>query len=184
MNQDTDFTITVATKDQLTAAQRTNIIKLCSAAFEEEFEPYIANFVDPVYLLGTVGGRLVSHACWITRWMQIGQARFLRTAYVEAVATDVDWRGNGFASRIMQTLASFIQAIDSPPYEIAALSPATHSFYQRLGWQLWKGPLYGRKAGDLIAMPGEEVMVLPLAATPPFERNWPASIEWREGEVW
>jgi hypothetical protein len=35
-------------------------------------------------------------------------------------------------------------------FEIACLETEHASFYARLGWEVWRGPLAGRKAGELL----------------------------------
>jgi aminoglycoside 2'-N-acetyltransferase I len=70
-------------------------------------------------------------------------------------------------------------------YDIAALSTGSYGFYARLGWQLWRGPLFIRKEKELIPTPREQgVMVLALPKTPPFDLDAPLSIESREIEPW
>jgi aminoglycoside 2'-N-acetyltransferase I len=138
------------------------------------------SFENPAHVLGRYRGRLVSHVLWITRWLQIGDGPLLRTAYIEATATDPACRHKGFASAVMKRAADEIQDFD-----IAALSTGSKDFYSRLGWQLWRGPLFLRKAKELIPTPDEYgVMVLALPKTPPLDIYAPLSIEWRELEPW
>lgn len=166
-------------KDQLSAADTVAIIDLCSRAYEEDYAPAMDSFADSVHILARREGVLVSHALWITRWLQIGEAAPLRTAYVEAVATDEHHRGRGFASQVMQRLAAEITAFD-----LGALCPAETTLYARLGWEYWQGPLFHRKDGALIPDPEEQVMILRLPQTPTLDLSLPISVEWREGEVW
>jgi aminoglycoside 2'-N-acetyltransferase I len=126
-----------------------------------------------------LGAQLISHALWITRRLQINAGPILRTAYVEAVATDEKFRGRGFATAIMQRLAEEIQ-----DYEIGGLSPADTTLYARLGWEFWQGPLFTRAKDGLVPNPGEAVMILRLPNTPDIDLYAPLSIEWQKGEVW
>ena len=175
-----DFTIEVIAGNQLNEIDRAAIIDLCSRAYEEDYTPYMAIFANPVHVLARLDGKLVSHALWITRWLQVDQSALLRAAYVEAVATEEAYRGRGLATVVMQQLAENI--VD---YEIGALSPAETSLYARLGWEFWQGPLFHRKDGVLIPDPPDEaVMILRLPKTPELEFSLLLSIEWREGEVW
>ncbi len=163
----------------MTPGQRRAVIDLCSRAFEEEYEAYLETFADPVHVLACLDGELVSHALWITRWLQPGQSDLLRTAFVEGVATEPAYRRRGLARRVMQVLQEKIQ-----DFQIGALAPFDVGWYQRLGWELWQGPLFARTAAGLQATPGEEAMILRLAGTPPLNLADPLSIEWRPGEVW
>lgn len=152
---------------------------LFNQAFEEDYQPYKDVFKDPIHILGKLDGRLVSHALWVTRWLKVKDQPMLRTAYVEAVATDADYRRLGYATQIMQTLAKEIQG-----YDLGALSPADTSLYARLGWEFWQGPLYARKDGDWVLERGESAMILRTPKTPALDLHTPISIEWRPGEVW
>lgn len=86
MNQ--KVSINVKPGDSLSQNEILEVIDLCSRAFEEDFSPYLDAFDDPVHVLVKLDGALVSHALWITRWMEIKGLTHLRTAYVEGVATD------------------------------------------------------------------------------------------------
>ncbi len=158
---------------------RRAIIALCSAAYEEDFEPTLALLPDPVHLLGLQGGILVSHLAWVTRWLQVGSEPLLKTGFIEAVATAPAHQRQGHATRLLTTAATRLD-----DYEIGALSPSESGFYARLGWELWRGPLAARTATGRVPTPDEEVMILRLARTPALSLDEPLSVEWREGEVW
>jgi aminoglycoside 2'-N-acetyltransferase I len=173
------FHITVLPAAALSAELRQQISALCTAAYEEEMEPVLASLPAPTHVLGWIGDELVSHAAWVTRWLQPAEMAPLRTAYVEAVATAATWRGRGFAAQVMQRLAAEIQ-----DFQLGALSPFSVDYYARLGWQLWRGPLAVRSAAGLVPTPDEEVMILRLPQTPPLDLTAALSVEWRAGEVW
>jgi aminoglycoside 2'-N-acetyltransferase I len=160
-------------------ALRAQTHSLCSRAYEEDMTELLGQLVDPTHVLGFVATGLASHALWVTRWLEVGATLRLRTAYVEAVATDPCHQGQGFASAIMTRLASAIAG-----YDLGALSPADTGLYARLGWTYWRGPLFIRAEGGLIPTPGERVMVLPLPGTPTLDLHASLSAEWRAGELW
>jgi aminoglycoside 2'-N-acetyltransferase I len=164
----------------LSPKEYSEILALCTQAYGRDYSPYLKMFKEPVHVLGRYGGKLVSHALWITRWLQIGKSPVLRTAYIEAVATAPEYRNRGFAAEIMRRAAGEI--ID---FDIGALATGSHGFYARLGWQAWEGQLFLRTDKGLVPTPDEHgVMVLPLPETPPFDIYAPLSIEWREIEPW
>ena len=173
-----DLTIRISDGAELDAATRAAILRLCTAAYGLDFAPYLI-YPAPVHVLGYLGETLVSHAMWVTRWLRAGSAPPLRTAYVEAVATDPARQGRGYASAVMRRLAAAIGG-----FELGALSPSDAAFYARLGWELWQGPLSIRSAGGEQPTPDEEVMILRLPATPPLDLAGPLSAEWRDGELW
>jgi len=173
------LTLQVIEAADLSETDRIAILALCSQAFEEDYAPYLETFDDAVHILARLDGRLVSHALWITRWLQVGNGPLLRTAYVEGVATVENFRGQGFATTVMEHLVEEIA-----DFEIGALSPADTSLYSRLGWEFWQGSLFHRKAGKLTPDPDETVMIWRLPKTPDLDLSRPLSVEWREGEVW
>lgn len=175
---DQDLSIQIIDGADLPVATRAAILRLCTAAYGEDFAPYLI-YPAPVHVLGYRGAALVSHAMWVPRWLQVGAAPPLRTAYVEAVATEPAHQGCGYASALMRRLAAAIG-----DFALGALSPSDESFYARLGWERWRGPLAIRTADGGLATPDEEVMILRLPATPPLDLAAPLSAEWRDGELW
>ena len=170
------------TKNQdISEAEYLAILDLCSGAYGMDFRPYLETFNDATHVLGRYKGQPVSHALWVTRWLQYPGMPPWRTAYVEAVATDEKYRNRGFATQVMKRIAEEIK-----DYDIGGLcTGASVNLYSRLGWQLWRGPLFIRTADGMTATPEEKgVMVLILPKTPQIDLNAPLSAEWREGELW
>jgi aminoglycoside 2'-N-acetyltransferase I len=156
------------------------ICELCAEAYEEDFTGAFEALGPGVHVIGRLEGRVVSHAMWVDRSLQPGRRTPLRTAYVEAVATKPQFQHRGFASQILRHLAQEIRS-----YELGALSPSDDEFYARLGWELWRGPLFIRTDAGLDATPEESVMILRLENTPAdLDLNEPLSAEWRAGELW
>ena len=115
----------VVRSESLSDTDRKNIISLWSRAFQEE---PLFTFVDATHVLGYYDDFLVSHAMWVTRYLQVRTDPLLRTAYVKAVATEQVYRNRGFATAIMKRVADEIQ-----DYDLAALSPFSVAYYERLG---------------------------------------------------
>jgi aminoglycoside 2'-N-acetyltransferase I len=164
---------------QLTSDQLAEIHALCNRAYDADLEPLFRTFADATHVLGWWDAAIVSHAMWVTRWLQPGNRPALRTAYVEMVATEPQFQGRGFASVVMRRLASAIA-----DFEMAGLSPAEPTLYTKLGWVFWQGPLFIRTQDDLISTPDGSVMILRLLRTPALDLTLPLSAEWREGDLW
>ncbi len=158
---------------------RNEIISLCNRAYEEDMRALFETFSNATHVLGYYDELLVCHALWVTRQLQAENDPPMRTAYVEAVATEAMYRNRGFASSIMKYLINEIQ-----DYELAALSPFSVEYYERLGWELWRGELSIRTSEGLVRTPDEEVMIFRLPKTPVLNITTPLSAEWREGELW
>ncbi len=176
----TKLDIRVVSSVIISETLKRDIITLINRAYEEDLAALFETFIDAMHILGYFDGLLVSHALWVTRYLQVSANPAMRTAYVELVATEPDYQNRGFASSIMQYLIGEIKN-----YDLAALSPSSVEYYARLGWELWRGPLFIRTENALIPSPmDEEVMIFRLPNTPPLDLHAPLSAEWREGELW
>jgi aminoglycoside 2'-N-acetyltransferase I len=175
----TGLSLEIKPGESLRESELEEIIGLCSRAFQEPFTPYIQVFKNPIHILGRIGGEIITHALWITRWLQVKGSPIIKTAYVEAVATEEGHRRKGYASAVMTCLADQIQ-----DHEIGGLSPAETTLYVNLGWEYWQGPLYARKGKRWLLVPDETFMIFRTLKTPPLDTRSPISIEWREGEIW
>jgi aminoglycoside 2'-N-acetyltransferase I len=166
-------------RQQMSPRLYEEIVVFCSCAYEEDFAPLMARWIGSTHVLGRCSGRLVSHALWVTRWLQVGSSVLLRTAFVEAVATHRVFRGRGYASQAMLRVANEIA-----DFQLAALSAFDSAWYARLGWERWRGPLFVRSDARLVPTPDENVMIRRLPRTPPLDLDAPLSAEWRDGEPW
>jgi aminoglycoside 2'-N-acetyltransferase I len=163
----------------LSEAEWAAIVALCEAAFAEDFSRYFAPFARSWHVLVRRDDALVCHACWVERGLQPAGLPILHTAYIEAVATHPEWQRRGYGTLAMARIAEEIGS-----YELGALSPAVAPFYERLGWEHWRGPTAIRTTAGLLPTPDEEIMILRLPQTPTLDLDAAISAEWREGEVW
>ena len=174
----------VAGARTLSRDARHEIITLCEAAYQESFSHLFEQLPGSVHVLAREGdGTLVSHAEFVPRWLQASGHEPMRTAYVEAVATAPGHQRKGLATAVLQRLFGVVAA--DPAWQLAALSPSDAAFYERLGWELWRGPLAIRHDGRLEPSPDDEqVMIQRLPRTPPLDTTAALTAEWREGELW
>jgi GNAT superfamily N-acetyltransferase len=176
--------IRVLTSDQLAAAGlRQAVVDVCLAAHEEDefrymFIKYFASGAR--HFLAHDGDTLVSHAVVTTRGVQPEGLPILRTAFVDAVSTLPSRQSQGYGSATMQRLAENIG-----DYEIGCLQTDRTSFYARLGWEEWRGPLAGRSDHGPIPTPDQRgVMVLRLPNTPPLDLGAAMTIEQQPERIW
>lgn len=171
--------ITVAHASEITSSLRASILALCKRAYGQDIGQLFTTFVEPTHVHAFLDGLLVSHAMWVTRWLQPLDLPPLRTAYVEMVATEPSRQRRGLATAVMGRLGSAISE-----YDVGALSPAGSGVYIRLGWVFWRGPLFIRLADQWIPTPDERIMIQRLPKTPRLDLSQPLSAEWRQGELW
>jgi aminoglycoside 2'-N-acetyltransferase I len=106
----------------------------------------------------------------------------LRTGYVEAAATDPAEQGRGWGTRVLEDVTGHIRAA----FELGALGTGAHRFYERLGWQRWRGPSFVRTESGPIPTPEDDghILVLTTPMTPPLDFTAAISCDWRAGDVW
>ena len=171
--------------EALDRAARAEIIELCELAYQEDFSRLFELIPGSTHVRARdERGELISHAAWVTRWLQPAGHPLLRTAYVEAVATKPSHQRRGLATAVLRHAGDTI-AFD-PTWQLGGLSPSDPAFYARVGWELWTGPLAIRRDEALEPTPAEErVMILRLPRTPATLRTTALlTAEWREGEPW
>jgi aminoglycoside 2'-N-acetyltransferase I len=169
--------------EEVDAALRNAIVELCIAAHREEDFRNLFSYVPSggLHFLAFDEEQPVSHALVTTRWLQPEGGTLLRTAYVDAVATLPDFQGRGHGSALMRYLAGTVDH----EYEIACLETDREDFYERLGWQTWRGPLAGRGEQGLIPTPGQTgIMVLRLSQTPDLHLDSTLTIECQASRIW
>jgi len=175
------ISVTSARTEDLNAATRASIIQVCVAAHQEDDFNHLFTYISAggIHAFAYRAQELVSHAVVTTRWLQPEGLPILRTAYVDAVATLPAYQGQGIGSRVMRQLVSLLD-----DFEIACLETDRVSFYARLGWEEWRGPLAGRTATELLPTPDQKgIMILRLARTPPLDIDGSLTIEY-DGRIW
>jgi aminoglycoside 2'-N-acetyltransferase I len=175
------LTFTVLPHARLHVSEHSALLDLCARAYGEDYTPYWRTLRGAVHVLMFAHGRLVSHAAWLDRALRQGGHPPLRTAYVEAVATEPDSQRRGFGSAVMRVVAE--QVWD---YELAALSSGLPEFYAPLGWEPWRGPLSIWGPHGPVATPGEGVLIRRTGRTPVWlDLDAPLSAEWRDApDLW
>lgn len=169
----------------LTAEEIVQLRDLLWAAFPEGEE----GFTEDDWQHGLGGrhflierdGLIVSHASVVERELDIGEIG-LRTGYVESVATNPAMQRQGFGTAVMRDATSYI----ADTFELGALGTGEHTFYERLGWQTWRGPAYVRTRHGPERTPDEEgfIMILRTSRTPALDEDAAISCDWRPGDVW
>lgn len=184
-----DLTMEVLNAGLISPETLGEIRQLCNDAYGENLVPLFDVYTADFHVLARRHDLTVGHAMIVTRWLQAGESRPMRTAYVEMVATSPGHRRQGVATMVMREVA---QVAACEGYDLAALCPADTGLYCHLGWEYWQGELFIRAPGvggkgrpALMPTPEERVMILRLPATPALDPWQHLSAEWREGgELW
>ncbi|HYI21566.1 MAG TPA: GNAT family N-acetyltransferase [Candidatus Limnocylindrales bacterium] len=172
--------------DELTEAERIDLRAMLDEAFlgddtggfdDDDWQHALGG----THFVLDVDGQVVAHAAVVERQLYVaGQP--LRTGYIEAVATRPGRERQGHGSVVMREVSAFV----SENFEFGALGTGSHGFYERLGWQTWRGPSFVRVGGGIDRTPEDDgyIMVLLTPTSPPLDLSAPISCEWRPGDVW
>ena len=177
--------VRTAHTDQLTPQLLEELTRLCEAAFEESFAGAWDRVGPGVHVMASVDGRVVAHAMVVDRRLYVGGEMdvALDTGYVEHVATLPAEQRRGHGAAVMRE----INRIIGDEYVIGGLATGSNAFYERLGWETWRGPTSVRMAdGERVRSASEDggVMVLRTARTPRISLDEPVAVDWRAGEPW
>jgi aminoglycoside 2'-N-acetyltransferase I len=170
----------------LTAAEVTSIRALLYAAFEGDehggfTEDDWQHSIGGTHFIAEDDHRILGHASVVERDIRVA-GEPLRTGYVEAVATHPAHQRHGIGTALMRSVADHIYA----RYELGVLGTGSQSFYERLGWEIWRGSSFVRtEHGDeRTADEDGYILVLRTPSTPELDLDAAISCEWRPGDVW
>jgi aminoglycoside 2'-N-acetyltransferase I len=124
------------------------------------------------------GHQPVGHAGVLTRKLYVA-GRPIETAYVEYVSAEP--KLHGYGSMAMEAIENEIR---QRGFLLAGLATGSPEFYERLGWQRWRGATaYRAPDGAIVPAPDEIVMVLDLGAG--VDLDAPIECDWRAvGDIW
>jgi aminoglycoside 2'-N-acetyltransferase I len=176
----------VAQTDELEAADVAAISALCAAAFDEPWDDAWDKVGPGVHVYASEAGEILAHALIVDRGLYLGHEPDLAldVGYVEWVATRPELQGQGHGTAVMRQIGRII----SDEYVLGALATGSNAFYERLGWQTWRGPTFVRMPdGQRVRSADQDgdVMVLRTPRTPePIDLAGPIAIDWRAEEPW
>lgn len=174
-------TLVLATAD-VPSALLDRVRALLDAAFDGDFaDEDWDHTLGGVHALVLDGPRVLAHAAVVPRTVTVGTRPFA-CGYVEGVAADPAHQGRGLGTLAMRALDPVLR----DGYELGTLSTGEHRFYERLGWERWRGPTFVRRAGGPQRTPEEDdgIMVLRFGASADVDLAAPIACEERPGDDW
>ncbi len=155
---------------------------LMLAVFADEFsEEDWANTLGGRHAIVTVDGVVVAHAALVERTLVAGDRR-VRAGYVEGVATAPRLQRRGHASLAMDAVNRLI----AEEYDMGGLSTGAPGFYERSGWERWRGRTFVDAPNGREPTPDDDdgVMVLRTDRTGELDLTSDLVCDWRPGDVW
>jgi aminoglycoside 2'-N-acetyltransferase I len=127
------------------------------------------------------GELLVAHAAVSPRLIRVGERPF-NAGYVEGVATLSARQRQGLGSLVMREATEIVRR----QYELGVLSTGLPSFYERLGWERWRGPTFVQDGDALIRTQDEDdgILVLRHGPSQAVDLTAPIICESRSGDDW
>jgi aminoglycoside 2'-N-acetyltransferase I len=171
----------VARTKELDDRTLTALRELLEAAFDELGDENWEHTIGGVHFLLEDDGSILAHASVVPRELETRE-RMWPTGFVEAVATRPDVEGRGYGTTVMRAAGAHIHEA----YDLGSLSTGENAFYERLGWQTWRGDTGVRTDQGTHMTPREKgcVMVLLADASADIDLTGPITCEWRPGDVW
>ena len=161
----------------------TTLKSMLEEAYGEPFVEDWDHALGGVHFYVEEDGDPIAHASVVERFLETGGHR-LRTGYVEADATRPDRRRRGIGSQLIDDLSDYV----THEFELGALGTGEFAFYERYGWERWRGLTSVRaETGELLRTPNEDgyVMILRTMRTPSdLDLSWQITCDWRTGDVW
>ncbi len=166
----------------LDGGTRTALRALWDRAFDDFTDDDADRAYGGVHVLARDGEQVVAHASAVPRRLRFGTGPWRTVGYVEAVATDPPLQGRGVGRRVMVALQGEIAA----RWPVAMLSTGSATgFYERLGWERWRGTSFTATAEGVVPDGEEEgLMVLRLDASVVPDLTAHVTCEDRPGDAW
>ena len=173
----------VIPSEALDEPTRRAIRGLLDAAFAGDFsDDDWAHALGGTHAIVDADGAIVAHGSVVPRVLDAGGTA-LRVGYIEAVAVRPDRQRAGLGSAVMRALGEVI----AREYELGALSTGEWPFYERLGWERWRGEAWVRhRDGRRERTPDDDdsLMILRTPRTPALDLRAALTCDWRPGDVW
>jgi aminoglycoside 2'-N-acetyltransferase I len=185
----------------LAESERRAIRQLMDEAFEGDFtEDDWQHALGGWHAIIADAARVVAHAAVVARrlfvsgqWGQspspetgpvpVPSSRGLRAGYVEAVAVRPSLQRRGLGTAVMMSITDLVRQ----HFELGALSSGEWGFYERLGWERWRGPTFvltpdGQRRRS--AEDDDGIMVLRCQPTGDVDVTMEITCEVRTGDSW
>lgn len=175
-------TVSVITSDRASEGLLVEIRDLLLEAFDGAFsDDDWTHTLGGWHALVTTGARLVAHAAVVARPIEIGDRTFA-AGYVEGVGTSPDVQGLGHGSAVVRAIMDVVRR----HFEVGVLSTGRESFYERLGWEPWRGPTFVLRDGTYLRTDEDDdgIMAYRFGPSLGVRLTDRMACGWRPGDNW
>jgi aminoglycoside 2'-N-acetyltransferase I len=155
---------------------------LLDAAFDGEFsDDDWAHALGGTHVWIDGADGVIGHGALVERTLVCAN-HTLRVGYVEAIATSPRHRRLGHASAVLSRINDLIRE----QYALGVLSTGTPEFYERLGWERWRGPTFVSGRTGLERTPDDDggILILRTPQSPELDLDGDIVADRRAGDVW
>lgn len=126
-------------------------------------------------------GAIIAHAAVVQRRLMYNGCA-LRCGYVEGVAVQEHWRGQGLAKAVLDACEQVIRGA----YQLGALSSSARAarLYASRGWLPWRGPTSVLAPSGPTRTPDDDGTVFVLPVEVSLDTSAELMCDWRGGDVW
>ena len=167
----------------LPARERTAIRALLDAAFAGDFsDDDWAHALGGTHAIIEADRRVVAHGAVMPRILEIG-SQPIEVGYVEAVAVLPEKQGTGLGTAVMEAVAEVLRQ----DFDLGVLSTGEWHFYERLGWERWRGPTWVRHPDGRMERSADDddsLMILRQGSTTSIDLTAPITCDARPGDAW
>ncbi|HEY0889936.1 MAG TPA: GNAT family N-acetyltransferase [Nocardioides sp.] len=173
--------LVIATSAGLDDGTVSALRRLWATAFDGFSDDDADHAFGGVHVLLRDGSTVLAHASAVPRTIRVGEQAFA-TGYVEAVAALPGHQGCGLGTRVMRALEPELRR----RWSFGVLATGAHGFYERLGWERWRGPSYVLTAQGPVRSLEEDDALMVLRFGPSRGADLSAAItcEDRPGDAW
>lgn len=176
--------LTLCSSDEVSAADRRRLWELWQAAFDGQgFDRHDEEHAyGGRHVLARSGDLILGHAAVVPREIVVGERAF-RAGYLEGVAVLPARQRTGVGRAVMGLLMTELRA----RYDLGVLATGeAHGFYERLGWERWRGPSYVLTASGPVRTAEDDDGLMALRFGPSAGVDLAAAITCHErpGDVW
>lgn len=126
-------------------------------------------------------GTLIAHAAVVQRRL-LHRGVAVRCGYVEGVAVQEDWRGQGLGNAVLDAVEQVIRGA----YPMGALSAsgAGARLYRPRGWLCWRGPTSVLSPAGVVRTAEDDGSVFVLPVGVDVDPDAELICDWRDGDAW
>ncbi|MQW75772.1 GNAT family N-acetyltransferase [Nocardioides sp. dk4132] len=171
----------IVASEALDTATRAALWRLWASAFDDFEDTDGAHAFGGLHALVREGAEVVAHASVVPRRLLIGREAWA-VGYVEAVAVAPARQHQRLGSAVMTALQDLLPG----RYPLAMLATGEHGFYERLGWERWRGASYVVRRGVRVRTSEDDdaLMALRLPGSHGLDLSSPVACEDRPGDAW